>query len=703
MKTDRWLSMGIAGVLAFLVALGSVGCLITAFGMTVDITILAPVWGLAAIGSAFLAGRKWGGVAILCLLTLGIGFFCVNRTAREQLNDLIRWISDFYYRGYGWHWLWHGEIEPKSLNDPLGFLGILVATQVGWSVVRREDVFSAVLAALLPVGACLVVTDTVPQVKYLYMLLLGLLLLVLTSGMRRSDEHQGNTLTLMAALPLALVLGVLFLAVPEESYVNKADAFYREIIACFPQLTDGEAGNSVTGDSREQVDLRKVGPLNRRQYAVMDVVAPVSGTMYLRGQDYDVYDGTGWSATPDRQEILYPTPDFMVSRGTVTVATLRQRDICYVPYYSGVGARLTGGAVANSGQESAYGYALRTLPTDWRWMGKVDSQDIEAVDGRYLELPADTREWAEDLVAEILPEEPSLATDKAQRIAAYVRNSADYDENTPKMPGDQDDFARWFLTESDTGYCTHFASATAVLLRAAGIPARYVTGYMFQAEVGIPVTVREDRAHAWVEYYEERLGMWMVLEATPAAESPGVTDPTQAQTTQTGETTGNTAGENGTIPDPSGGEATVPAEDTGVMGSGGKPTTQKPDPEETGEGSHTGQKTLWILLTVAAVLAVCIPGQRQLRLALRRKRAAAGSRNDRALARWRELELLYRRLGQTPPGALEELALKAVFSQHELTAEELRLLDAGLAEARNLCRKKPWYKRLVDRWVYIAY
>lgn len=56
------------------------------------------------------------------------------------------------------------------------------------------------------------------------------------------------------------------------------------------------------------------------------------------------------------------------------------------------------------------------------------------------------------------------------------------------MPSDQQDFASWFLTQSDTGYCVHFAAATAAMLRALDIPARMVTGYLVDA-----------KADAWVE------------------------------------------------------------------------------------------------------------------------------------------------------------------------------------------------------------
>ena len=90
------------------------------------------------------------------------------------------------------------------------------------------------------------------------------------------------------------------------------------------------------------------------------------------------------------------------------------------------------------------------------------------------------------------------------------------------MPSGKD-FATWFLNESDTGYCVHFATAGTLMLRALGIPARYVTGYYATAYANQTVTVTTDNAHAWVEYYSDlhrhrfsRQGMSALKEQTAA-------------------------------------------------------------------------------------------------------------------------------------------------------------------------------------------
>jgi protein-glutamine gamma-glutamyltransferase len=73
-----------------------------------------------------------------------------------------------------------------------------------------------------------------------------------------------------------------------------------------------------------------------------------------------------------------------------------------------------------------------------------------------------------------------------------------------------------FLFGSRRGFCEHYASAFAVLLRAAGIPARIVTGYQGgeRNPRGNYLIVRQSDAHAWVEAIVD--GSWQRFDPTGA-------------------------------------------------------------------------------------------------------------------------------------------------------------------------------------------
>ena len=79
-----------------------------------------------------------------------------------------------------------------------------------------------------------------------------------------------------------------------------------------------------------------------------------------------------------------------------------------------------------------------------------------------------------------------------------------------------------FLFEENKGYCSHFASATVLLARAMGIPARMAFGWSggrFYETPGFFV-FRAKEAHAWAEIHLEGLG-WVIFETTPASREEG--------------------------------------------------------------------------------------------------------------------------------------------------------------------------------------
>ena len=77
-----------------------------------------------------------------------------------------------------------------------------------------------------------------------------------------------------------------------------------------------------------------------------------------------------------------------------------------------------------------------------------------------------------------------------------------------------------FLFETRTGFCEHYASSFAVMMRMAGIPTRIVTGYLggWHNTTGDYVLVRQSDAHAWTEVWLAGRG-WTRVDPT-AAVSP---------------------------------------------------------------------------------------------------------------------------------------------------------------------------------------
>jgi protein-glutamine gamma-glutamyltransferase len=74
-----------------------------------------------------------------------------------------------------------------------------------------------------------------------------------------------------------------------------------------------------------------------------------------------------------------------------------------------------------------------------------------------------------------------------------------------------------FLLETRSGHCEYFATATVLLLRQLGIPARYAVGYAIHEPSGQGYVVRERDAHAWCLVWDKERGLWRDFDTTPAS------------------------------------------------------------------------------------------------------------------------------------------------------------------------------------------
>jgi hypothetical protein len=73
-----------------------------------------------------------------------------------------------------------------------------------------------------------------------------------------------------------------------------------------------------------------------------------------------------------------------------------------------------------------------------------------------------------------------------------------------------------FLLEESTGYCEYFASGAAILLRLAGVPTRYITGFLVTEKDALSESwvARNMDAHAWAEAWDSERNRWVIVEAT---------------------------------------------------------------------------------------------------------------------------------------------------------------------------------------------
>lgn len=678
--------------------------------------------GAAAIAGAALWSTRKGGWAALGLLALLVLLACRPWDEDFSLPALLR---------AQWEMSVRTLPDTRALLLLAGILGLVL----GWVVVWARAWYLAALLVTAPVVPA-ILNGILPSWPALLAGAAGWGSMLLTALYGRRDRGKLGRGVLVSTAGMGAFLALLTLALPQEGYLRPQWAtdmrdglitLVSEHLAGLPDwglpgLDYIPGGNSGAGTDLgsiaagqfdgEQVDLLAAGP---RRYAGREVLAVQTddadqrGTVYLRGGAAGVYTGQSWKAAPssgvDYGGAHFPALTGAGERHTMTIRHLTGGDMGFYPYRLAVipeGLQQTddSGCLTRPGQE----YGITYLPggpeegfQELSWdFAQLEQAYYGFVCQNYLDVPRTAARALTPLLEEVdrmavsldpaIPEQFRDTVAAADRTAAVLAGCASYSLTVPAM-GEGEDFVEHFLAQG-RGYCMHFATAGALLLRMQGIPARYVSGFVCTVNGTGPVVVRDSQAHAWVEIYLGGYG-WYPVEMTPGYRAETVLreefprDPDAPQAPE----------------DP----GTPERPDTPPEDPAGDPAQTPEDPGQTGENPAGGPERtpldltwLWRLLCAGAALAVLWSLYR-LALRTRRRSREGADANRSAIDAYCRCLRLARWGGEMDP-ELEALARKAKFSQHTLTEEERSQAWAALEAVRErVDGTLPWWKRWVFR------
>jgi len=373
---------------------------------------------------------------------------------------------------------------------------------------HRRDQFVLLFIAIFMVMSALL------REQYLWSLpyLLAGILLIMTAWLRMSaDESEkvrysfrtGGRLVMYAA-PLALAMWILF--------PRLASPFWSVPI-------DTSMAVSGLNDTMSPGDISSLSQSDAVAFRVkFDDTIPPPRDRYWRGLVLHRFDGRAWSG------ITEPYPASGVEKSIdvggksvkyqVTLEPTRQHWVFALDIPNDWTLQST---FMGPQQQLA-----RFQPIDQRVVYEAVSYTNYRIDANktrsrlkgYSRLPPGrnprTAELARSMRAAAASEEAFV------RAVLSKFNNEDYYYTLQPPPLGSDPVDR-FLFETRQGFCEHYASAFAVLMRAAGIPARIVLGYQGGElnPVGGHFTVRQADAHAWTEVWLEGAG-WRRVDPTAA-------------------------------------------------------------------------------------------------------------------------------------------------------------------------------------------
>ena len=303
---------------------------------------------------------------------------------------------------------------------------------------------------------------------------------------------------------------------------------------------------------------RRLSNLSDSFYKGTGVFMKVTSTQfaYLRGATYDQYNSSSWKRTSGGREQTDGADSYLEFTQTldmydidyttaeISVEMTSQSKSLFVPPYSIVtldrdnniymneeGDLITG-SMLSSGDKYTIEMVVPAVDSS-NYFSVLTSKSAGMREPRYLDIPQTLPERVYQLSA-FLTKDASSDYEKAKLIESFLRTEYEYTlEPISKPP--QQDYVDFFLFDSKQGFCTHYASAMVMLLRAADIPCRYVTGYILQQSENEEMQIQEIRrkkipfaekppytfivnkknSHAWVEVYFEDFG-WVIFEPTSA-------------------------------------------------------------------------------------------------------------------------------------------------------------------------------------------
>ena len=359
-----------------------------------------------------------------------------------------------------------------------------------------------------------------------------------------------------AVLPVALALTALaFLLLPGKpqavSPFRDVATRVRQFVEDYLLFSETRTSFTLADEGYQPLDQRLGGPANPANHHVMDVTT--GRTVLLRGRTYNDYSGLNWYDTLSARRYLYVSPRFTslrdelldlnrpLSGDTAAQETIHIHMLDHSPTTLFAPARTRTVQLESERMVLYYNLAAELFltrdlaPGDTYTLTYVpyapgddateqaisacaalnDPHYAEAAES-YLTVPRHIQQEIYDMAAQATAgcETPY---EKALGIQDYLRSHFRYSLNV-QSPPEGVDFVAWFLIAERQGYCTYFASAMTILCRIAGLPARYVTGYLAVPDETGVATVTGQQAHAWTEVYLNGFG-WLDFDATPRSDN----------------------------------------------------------------------------------------------------------------------------------------------------------------------------------------
>lgn len=278
-----------------------------------------------------------------------------------------------------------------------------------------------------------------------------------------------------------------------------------------------------TAGFSEKVDFGSFGEVKLDPTVILRVEMPEKAPdqLYWRGMTLDYFDGTSWlDTTKKRDRVSKYENMFVILPASLDNAIVQK--IFIEPIDSDVifglgsiaGIEIDIRAMFTDGAGAVFAPEKSPKRLAYTAYSVLEEQPASDNISYYLQFPSGLEKTGK-LAGEIT-KKLTTDTDRVLKIENYLKTNYKYSLKTAPPAAGTNPIEN-FLFNSKAGYCEHYATAMALMLRHAGIPSRIVTGFAGgeKNKYGGYIIVRQSDAHSWVEAVID--GRWKRFDPTPPA------------------------------------------------------------------------------------------------------------------------------------------------------------------------------------------
>ena len=426
------------------------------------------------------------------------------------------------------------HIGARNGEDALIWIFAVLTAVIAWEVMREKHLW--ITGILLGIGFLIpFIIRKEPKNSEVFLILIAILgLLSMKAAGKRSFGIPGVLAAMTAfsigTVCLAPTLQPMFQEA-RQAKENPWSAWSEQMGDWFQEKSaSGGIGNGRIGDYDQLI-------LGEEEQLIVNTDEKPSEILYLQGFIGTSYANNEWKTTrtdafkkwsrqnhTDAIEIRnLPFQKFRKRGGFLKIEnTGANKKYRYMPYFAWYDetVSLEADTYAKGGKEKEYwvSYGIDWVLTEsFDIRNELEEAYYEFVQKEYMDVPRNIEEAFSEIVEGLDGRDFDTIVDDVIRL---LTENAEYSLKPGATPFGKD-AVEYFYFENKKGYCEHFASAAALLLRMKGIPARFVTGYkvgpaQFKNSTvnGYEAVVTGKDAHAWAEAYAEGIG-WIPVETTP--------------------------------------------------------------------------------------------------------------------------------------------------------------------------------------------